>query len=92
MAKDDPKPQADPKPDPKKVAANGDGFDKAAVLDKAAAAALVRSEVPELDDAGKPTGNLKAIKLAAEEVFDFKVYPDRVVVVTIDGQKLTAPR
>lgn len=54
----------------------------------AQAAALVKREAPELDKDGKPTGKTTRIAVSADEVFAFRDYGDRVVVVTVDGHKL----
>lgn len=62
--------------------------EKTAVLDKAAAAKLVKREVPAFDKDGKPTGKTKFIDVGADEVFAFKDHGDYVNVVTVDGKKL----
>lgn len=63
-------------------------------LTAAEAAKAVRRPVTEavVDKEGKPTGETKTKQVAvrAEEVLDFKDYGTHVVVVTIDGQKLSS--
>lgn len=59
---------------------------------KAQAAALVKRTVPVLDAKGKPTGKTREVRVGADEVFAYRHYGDRVVVVTTDGQKLTGKR
>lgn len=61
-------------------------------LTAAAAAALVKRPVPELDKEGKPTGKDKLVEVKASEVLEFKDYGDHVVVVTRDGQKFQADK
>ncbi|MEW8494244.1 MAG: hypothetical protein AB2604_10600 [Candidatus Thiodiazotropha taylori] len=58
-----------------------------AEMTKAQAAKLVKRTVPVLDK-GKATGKFKSVAVKTDEVLDFKVYSDHVVVVTTDGQKL----
>lgn len=55
-------------------------------LTQAEAAALVKREVPELED-GKPTGKKLQKEIAEAEVLAFREYDDHVIVVTVDGQK-----
>lgn len=57
-------------------------------LTKSQAAALVFREVPEVDDEGKPTGEMAKKPVRPDEVFAFRDYGTHVVVVTIDGRKL----
>lgn len=61
-------------------------------LTAAEAAKFVRRTVQVLDDAGKPTGKTEERPVSEKEVFSFKEYGDKVVVVTIDGQKLTGAK
>lgn len=63
-------------------------------ITKQQAASLVYRESPKLDNDGKPVmkdGEMVMDKVAVkpDEVLDYKVYPDKVVVVTVDGKKLT---
>lgn len=55
-------------------------------LTQAQAAALVKREVPVLQD-GKPTEKIRQVAIKADEVLSFREYEDHVVVVTVDGQK-----
>lgn len=54
----------------------------------AAAARLVRREVPELGRDGKPTGKMVECPVSAVDVFAVAVREGQVTVVTTDGQKL----
>ena len=56
------------------------------------AAELVVREVAVLDDKKQPTGKIKQVAVKADEVLSFREYGDYVVVVTIDGQKLTGSK
>lgn len=58
------------------------------VTTAAEAAAVVTRRVAEVKN-GKPTGRMITKRVTAEEVFAFKDHGDHVVVVTVDGQKLT---
>lgn len=63
--------------------------DNAAVdLTAAQAAEAVTRPVPVLDDKQQPTGETKDVALDEREVLAWVQRGDRVVVVTIDGQKL----
>lgn len=53
----------------------------------AEAAKAVKRLVPVLKD-GKPTGETKEVAVKADELFAWTKRGDRIVVVTIDGQKL----
>jgi len=55
---------------------------------KAQAAKAVVRQVPATDKASKPTGEMKDVPVKAEEVFDYAVRGEQVIVVTVDGQKL----
>lgn len=63
---------------------------------KAQAAKAVVRQVLATDKAGKPlrgddgklTGEMKDVPVKAEEVFDYAVRGEQVIVVTVDGQKL----
>lgn len=57
-------------------------------LTAAEAAKKVKRQVPEVGEDGKPTGELKDVKVGADEVFAWAVRGERVIVVTTDGQKL----
>ena len=57
---------------------------------KARAAALVKRTVQVKGEDGKPVE--KQVAVGADEVLAFRDYEDRVVVVTIDGQKLTGAK
>lgn len=71
------------------MAANQGANPATKVLSKTDAAALVKREVPVLDEDRKPTGKMKKVEVGADEVLDFAVREDgTVVVVTVDGQKL----
>lgn len=59
-------------------------------LTAATAAALVKRPIPQFDDEGQPTGKFKQQEVKTAEVLEFKEYADRVVVVTVDGQKFEA--
>lgn len=61
---------------------------KAVELTAAEAAAAVKRLVPVLDAAGKPTGETEPVALQESEVQAWAVRGQRVIVVTIDGQKL----
>jgi membrane protein implicated in regulation of membrane protease activity len=41
---------------------------------------------------GKPNGEIARKPVRADEVLDFRDYGDHVVVVTVDGQKLTGEK
>ncbi|MFZ5530301.1 MAG: hypothetical protein ACOY4U_04525 [Pseudomonadota bacterium] len=60
-------------------------------LTKEQAAKLVKRVVPIIKD-GKPSGETKEVSVKADEVLSFKEFDDRVVVVTVDGQKLTGAK
>lgn len=61
---------------------------KAVELTAAEAAKRVSRAVPVLGEDGKPTGEIKAKKLSADEIQAWAVRGERVIVVTTDGQKL----
>ena len=67
-------------------------------LSKAEAAKKVARTVPVFDEKKQPildkdgTPKTKQVAIAEDEVLSFAEYPDRVVVVTIDGQKLSAAK
>lgn len=61
---------------------------KAVELTAAEAAKAVKRQVPEIGKDGKPTGEVKAVPVKADEIFAWAVRGDRVTVVTNDGQKL----
>lgn len=65
-----------------------DNSQSPAKLTKAQAAKKVARVFPVLDKDGKDTGETKSKPLDPDEVLDFAVRGDRVVVVTTDGQKL----
>lgn len=69
-------PKQDSKPDPKQ--------DPQTELTAAQAARLVAR--PPLEAGGKP------VAIKADEVLSFRDYGDRVVVVTVDGQKFTGEK
>lgn len=54
------------------------------------AAALVKRERPELGEDGKPTGVLVDVAVRPDEVFANRLHGDVLVVVTTDGEKLSA--
>lgn len=56
-------------------------------LTKAEASKLIKRTVAVVKD-GKTTGDTKDVAVKTVEVLSFKEYPDHVVVVTNDGQKL----
>ncbi|MBK6742519.1 MAG: hypothetical protein IPG66_05880 [Hydrogenophilales bacterium] len=58
----------------------------------AQAAKLVTRDVPVLGKDGKPTGETAKKAIKADEVLSFRDYGDRVVVVTVDGQKFTGEK
>lgn len=58
----------------------------------AQAAKLVTRDVPVLGKDGKPTGETAKKAVKADEVLSFRDYGDRVVVVTVDGQKFTGEK
>lgn len=64
-------------------------------MTKADAAKLVHREVPVLDDKNQPKLDkdknviMKQQAIKEDEVMNFAEYPDRVVVVTTAGEKLT---
>lgn len=60
---------------------------------------LKRVQRPKTDDKGKVVTQKKGDEtvpvlraIAPEEVFAWREYPDRVVVVTVDGQKYAAAK
>lgn len=66
-------------------------------MTKAQAAAAIKRRVPVLDDDGSPKLNddgeqvVKHVALKEDEVMNFAVYDDGVVVVTTSGEKLAGP-
>ncbi len=75
---------------------NTDSADKAGgdkqpkPITKARAAAMVKRTVLAKDEDGQPAE--KQVAVGADEVLAFREYEDRVVVVTIDGRKLTGAK
>lgn len=78
-----------PEQNPKKSAA-GETSPAAAAVEVTAAEVIKRIKrlVPILDEKGKPTDKTKAVPLTEEELFAWTVRGTRLVVVTVDGQKL----
>lgn len=63
--------------------------DSAAVeLTAAQAAKAVKRQVPILDEKKKPTGKTKDVAVSEDEVLSWAKRGTRIIVVTIDGQKL----
>lgn len=61
-------------------------------LTREQATRLVCRVVPVIGKDGKPTGATKEVPVKSGEVLSFKDCGDRVVVVTVDGQKLSGPK
>lgn len=58
-------------------------------LEPAAAARLVKREVPATDKEGKPTGKMQRVPIEAGEVFAVRVRDGDVTVITTAGERLT---
>lgn len=58
-------------------------------LPAAEAAKLVHRDVPELDEAGTPTGKLARGAVKPDEVFAVRVRDTGVTVITTSGERLT---
>lgn len=61
---------------------------KSEPVNKPTAAQFVKRLVPVVNENGTPTGETEAIDVRGEEVFSWAVVGKRVIVVTVDGQKL----